>query len=138
MTPLPSFERAAESPALPPQGSGVALVASGDGLMSQVLAHGSYRIAADDRARLGPHPTRHQVWLLAVHRESRAAFLGRPAADSVVFADEEPRTGAVEGWFHVRLAEGAGVPAKLAGLYDVTAILGPFLSKPVAVTLRSG
>jgi hypothetical protein len=114
------------------------MVASGDGLMSQVLAHGSYRVTAEDRARLGPHRVRHQVWLLAVHRESRAAFLGRPAADSVVFAAEEPAAGAVEGWFHVRLAEAAGVPAKLAGLYDVSAILGPFLSRPVTVTLRSG
>jgi hypothetical protein len=137
MTPLPSFERTRESPALPPAGSALVIAKSGDGVMSDVLLHGSYRVVAEDRALLGPHRIRHQVWLLAVHRTTRAVYFNRPGGESVVFNEEEPPRGPVEGWFQVQLSGAAGIPSNQAGVYDVTALLGPIRSAPLAVTLRS-
>lgn len=135
---LPSFERGPHSPPLPATGSAMAIARSADGLMSEVLLHGSYRVSAEDRAGLGPHRVRHQLWIVAIHRTMRATFLGRPGADSVVFADEEPSSGAIEGAFTVNLAAALRLPKDAAGTYDVTAVLGPVRSVPVGVLLRSG
>jgi hypothetical protein len=138
MTPLPNFERAPESPPLPHSGSAVVVAKSGDGLISEVILHGSYRVTTEDRERLGPYAVRHQIWLLAVHRTSRVSYLARPGANAVVFPAEEPTKGEIEGWFHAQLSGAAGIPSQAPGLYDVTAFLGPLLSKPIAVMLRSG
>lgn len=135
---LPSFERGPHSPPLPANKSGIAIARSADGLMTEVLLHGNYRVSAEDRAHLGPHRVRHQVWIVAVHRVSRGSFLGRPGADSVVFAEEEPSSGAVEGAFTVNLAAVLRLPRAAAGAYDVTAVLGPLRSVPIGVLLRSG
>jgi hypothetical protein len=135
---LPSYERDPASPPLPAAGSGIVLRLDGEGLMSQALAHGSYRVTAAERALLGPEKVRKQLWIVAVHRETRVPYWSAPARDAVVFSGEEPAGGDVEGWFHVALTASARVPENLPGRYDVTAVLGPWASKPIAVTLRRG
>jgi hypothetical protein len=93
-------------------------------------------VAGEDRGLLGPARVRHQVWLVAIHRESRACRWARAAGDALVFADEEPAKGPVTGWFHVALAATLGIPERERGLYDVSAALGPLRSAPQAVRLR--
>ncbi len=136
MTPLPAFQPDSTCPPLPAEGAGIAIVTSGDGPMAEVVVHGSYRVTDEARARLGPERIRRQVWLVAIHRGSRVAHWGRAAGDSLVFGEEEPGKGAVTGYFHAALAATVGMPEKFPGLYDVTAVLGPLRSAPVAVTVR--
>ena len=136
MAPLPAFHADTTSPTLPPGTSAITIVSSGDGPIGEVVLHGSYRVLEADRARLGPATIRHQIWLVAIQRKPRAVFRGRAAAEGVVFAEEEPEHGDVQGWFHVLLAPAARIPAKEFGLYDITAVLGPLRSPPLAVTLR--
>src|SRR5437773_4212774 len=102
--PLPSYERTSASPPLSPEGSAIAIAKSGDGLVSDIVLHGSYRILDPDRAMLGPHRFRHQVWLLAVERSTRAVFFNRPGRDALVFGEEEPDTGTIEGWFQIQVS----------------------------------
>lgn len=136
MSPLPAFHADPTCPALPAKGPGLAIVTSGDGPMAEVVVHGSYRVTDEVRERLGAAHLRHQVWIVAIHRGSRMAHWGRMAGDALVFGEDEPGQGVVTGYFHVALAATVGLPAKAPGLYDVTAVLGPLRSEPVAVTLR--
>ena len=136
MTPLPAFHADPSCPPLPAEGSGIAIVTSGDGPIAEVLVHGSYRVAEADRARLGPARVRHQVWLVAIHRQTRLARWARAAGDAVEFGEEEPARGPITGWFHVALAATLGIPENDRGLYDVIAALGPFRAPSQAVTLR--
>lgn len=136
MAPLPAFHSDTTSPPLPPAVSAITIVSSGDGPIAEAVLHGSYRVLAADRARLGPAKIRHQIWLVAIQRESRAVYFGRAAAEAVVFAEDEPAKGDVQGWFHVLLAPAAHIPKESFGLYDITAVLGPLRSEPHAVTLR--
>lgn len=129
---LPSFERHPASPALEDTGSGIALQIESDPARGPV-ARGTYRVLEPDRVRLGATAVRGQVALVAIHREGRIPLLGRPGAEAVVLYEEEPAAGTLEGWFNVGLMECCAIPEDLAGLYDVTAVLGPWKSEVVEV-----
>lgn len=136
---LPSFERDAASPRLPEGpgvGSAIVLALDGDRTRAGTVARGAYRVAAGDRALLGRAPLRAQVWLVAIHRDTRATWLGRLGSAAVVFSGEEPETGGVDGWFSVNLAECCGLPETARGIFDVTAVLGPFKSAAVEIQVR--
>jgi hypothetical protein len=138
---LPSYERDAASPRLPapegPPASAIALALDGDGTRERTVARGAYRVVEADRERLGRSPVRAQVWLVAVDRATRLAWLARVGGASIVFAGEEPERGPIEGWFNVRLADCCRLPPDLHGPIDVTAALGPFLSSAVEARFRS-
>ncbi len=131
----PNFNRTPESPPLPQAGSGITLGLKPGGTTARTLALGSYRVLAEDRERLAPGPIRLQVWLVAIGRDSRVSWTGRPGGDAVIFPGEEPGEGTVTGYFTVSLGEVCGLPAKFVGVLDVFAVVGPWRSKPVELKL---
>ncbi len=133
---FPNFARNDASPKLQPEIGGIA-VSAGDGRIAEVVLRGAFRVLPGDRGELKNAALRAQAWVVAVERGSRSIHLGQPGAAAVVFDGEEAKTGAVDGWFNVGLAECCKLPKSGAGLYDVTAVIGPYKSPPIAVKLRA-
>lgn len=134
---LPWFRRTEESPELPPRGSAVRVRVTGR-RPEELIASGAWRLDEDGRAGLGPAPLRAQVWVVAIDRESRLAWSGRPGGEAAVLGDEEPAEGPAEGWFHCRLAETLGVPRGYHGTLDLVAVLGMERSEVVSVDVPRG
>jgi hypothetical protein len=132
---LPHFERDEASPKLDPNAGGI-VIAAADGRIAEVTLRGAFRMLAADRAGLAAAPLRGQVWVVAIERDLRSCHLGRPGADAMVFAEEEPKAGPVEGWFNISLAECCKLPKQRGGTYDVTAMIGPYKSAVVTLKLR--
>lgn len=133
---LPNFARNDASPKLEPAVGGIA-VSAGDGRIAEVVLRGAFRVPAGNRGELKSATLRAQAWVVAVERASRSIYLGHPGVAAVVFEGEEAKAGPVEGWFNVGLAECCKLPKSGAGLYDVTAVIGPYKSHPIAVKLRA-
>lgn len=133
---LPRFDASEHSPKLPSEGTAIACVVSGKGLADQLVVRGAWRVTAEDRKQLGRGSIRSQIWVVAIHRELRESWIGRPGGDAIVFADEEPPRGPVEGWFHASLAECCKLPDAARGEFDLFAILGPWKAPVVEVNLR--
>lgn len=123
---LPSFEKSAGAPMVE-GASGITLALDG-AAASSCIAHGAWRVTAAERGSLAREPLRAQVWIVVTHRATRALWTGRPGADAIVLAGEEPAAGGAEGWFHVRLADCCALPADLVGVVDAVAVLGPHRS----------
>ncbi len=133
---LPNFQREEASPKLAAVAPGITIAAA-EGRVAEVVLRGAFRVSGEDRAELKSASLRAQVWVLAIERDSRACHLGRPGAEAVVFSGEEPKAGPVEGWFNVNLAACCKLPKPMTALYDVTAMIGPYKSKPLEVKLRA-
>ncbi len=133
--PLRSYERASDSPAIEPAASGIVVTLHKGAASGGLIARGAYRVLGLDRGALGSAAVRQQVWLAAIDQDTGAAWWGSPGGEAVVFAEEEPPTGAVEGWFNVELSACCGIPEDVVGPFDVTAVLGPFKSAPVEVQI---
>lgn len=132
---LPRFEASDQSPKL--EGPGIALKIAPGANAAETVVRGSWRLRAEDRVDLAAGSLRGQIWLIAIARESRLTFIGRPAAELVLFPGDEPASGPAEGWFHVSLGECCAIPKGVKGLLDVTAVLGPWKSSAIEVTLKA-
>ena len=133
---LPRFERSDHSPRMSEEGSAILLSTSIGKTPAETVVRGSWRIAATERAELGAGAVRPRVWLLAIARESRLIWIGRPGGDAILFGDDEPASGAIEGWFHVSLGECLRMPDAARGLFDLVAVLGPWKSPSIEALLK--
>lgn len=135
-SPLPWFQRTAESPELPGREPAIVVAVTGR-RHDDLVARGSWRIDAKGCGDLGPGPLRSRVWIVAVDRKTRVAWRGRPGAEAIVLAEEEPADGPAEGWFHCRLAEVLGLPVDYDGTLDLVAVLGMERTAVASVEVRA-
>jgi len=133
-TSLPSFVAGPQSPPLAGAASGLAIAIERAGPRARIV-HGTYRVIAGDRGRVGRGPVRHQVWLVLLHRPSALSWSGRPGAGVTVFEGEETAGKNIEGHFSVDLHECAGIEPTADGTFDLIAVLGPWRSAAVALEL---
>jgi hypothetical protein len=131
---LPSFSAVPQSPPLGAAPSDITVTVERMSPRAHVV-HGAYRVASADRATLGRDPVRHQVWLVLIDRATLACWAGRPGAGAAMFEGEEPAGRNVEGFFSVDLSECVGLEARAAGVYDLIAVLGPYKSPAVAISI---
>jgi hypothetical protein len=117
---LPNFDPSPASPPLP--AVGVAITCEPAPTPADTLVRGSWRVPDDWPEDT---PARDAIWLIAVGRNSRLCWNGRPAGDALPFADDAAR----EGWFNIRLGACCDLPDRFGGRLDVTAVLGEWKSK---------